>query len=424
MTSTSTYDLMEALNRSCRCISVDRQRLAAELAEIEGALAASLAERQPHMFAANPVFVPRSHVEAMARLIGAIERVGALPAYQARILAERPAIAQVDHGPAGVFFGYDFHLGREGPRLIEVNTNAGGALLCVALARAQRACCDEVEVFVHGPHEVAALEEVFLEMFRREWRAQRGDAPLCRVAIVDEAPAEQYLYPEFLLAQRIFARAGIAAEIADPAALRVEGDALLLGDAPVDLVYNRVTDFYLDRQPALREAYLRGLALITPHPRCYGLLADKRDLIVLSDPDALAELGVDAETIATLAAGIPRTEAVTPARADALWARRDHLFFKPCTGYGSKAAYRGSKLTKKTWERIIEGGYVAQALVPPSSRTIEVDGAEVPLKLDVRAYAYRGAIQLLAARLYHGQTTNFRTPGGGFAPVYTEAASS
>ena len=110
--------------------------------------------------------------------------------------------------------------------------------------------------------------------------------------------------------------------------------------------------------------------------------------------------------------------------ADALWARRAHLFFKPCTGYGSKAAYRGSKLTKKTWERIIEGGYVAQALVPPSSRTIEVDGAEVPLKLDVRAYAYRGAIQLLAARLYHGQTTNFRTPGGGFAPVYTEAASS
>jgi hypothetical protein len=26
-------------------------------------------------------------------------------------------------------------------------------------------------------------------------------------------------------------------------------------------------------------------------------------------------------------------------------------------------------------------------------------------------------VLLLAARLYQGQTTNFRTPGGGFAPV-------
>ena len=28
-----------------------------------------------------------------------------------------------------------------------------------------------------------------------------------------------------------------------------------------------------------------------------------------------------------------------------------------------------------------------------------------------------GAIQLMAARLYQGQTTNFRTTRGGFAPV-------
>jgi hypothetical protein len=31
---------------------------------------------------------------------------------------------------------------------------------------------------------------------------------------------------------------------------------------------------------------------------------------------------------------------------------------------------------------------------------------------------YDGMIQLMAARLYQGQTTNFRTAGGGFAPVY------
>ena len=36
---------------------------------------------------------------------------------------------------------------------------------------------------------------------------------------------------------------------------------------------------------------------------------------------------------------------------------------------------------------------------------------------DLRAYTYAGRIQLLAARLYQGQTTNMRTPGGGFAPI-------
>jgi hypothetical protein len=41
------------------------------------------------------------------------------------------------------------------------------------------------------------------------------------------------------------------------------------------------------------------------------------------------------------------------------------------------------------------------------------------LKLDVRNYVYAGEVQSLAARLYQGQTTNMRTPGGGFASVLT-----
>lgn len=60
---------------------------------------------------------------------------------------------------------------------------------------------------------------------------------------------------------------------------------------------------------------------------------------------------------------------------------------------------------------------VAQALVPPSERIAAAEN-EGPLKLDVRNYAYAGEVQLLAARLWRGQTTNFRTAGGGFAPVF------
>jgi hypothetical protein len=41
----------------------------------------------------------------------------------------------------------------------------------------------------------------------------------------------------------------------------------------------------------------------------------------------------------------------------------------------------------------------------------------------VRSYVYNGQLQWVAARIYQGQTTNFRTPGGGFAAVYNLPAS-
>jgi hypothetical protein len=48
---------------------------------------------------------------------------------------------------------------------------------------------------------------------------------------------------------------------------------------------------------------------------------------------------------------------------------------------------------------------------------IKLDGRPERRKTDVWLYTYGGRVLLTAARLYQGQTTNFRTPGGGFAPV-------
>jgi uncharacterized circularly permuted ATP-grasp superfamily protein len=62
--------------------------------------------------------------------------------------------------------------------------------------------------------------------------------------------------------------------------------------------------------------------------------------------------------------------------------------------------------------------YVAQRIVTPSTRKISIDGTQHSLKADLRNYTYDGKVQLIAARLYQGQTTNFRTQGGGFAPVF------
>ncbi len=319
-----------------------------------------------------------------------------------------------------MFLGYDFHLTAQGPRLIEINTNAGGALLNGALAHAQEACCREMAAFFQPSTDLARLDETLFAMFAAEWRLQRGEAPLGRIAIVDDDPAAQYLHPEFRLFERLFRRFGAEAVIADPRELEWRDARLWHGEAPVDMVYNRLTDFYLEEPAhgALRAAYAAGAVVLTPHPRAHALYADKRNLVTLSDEAALLELGVAEADRATLLAGVPRTEAVTAVHADALWAARRQRFFKPVAGYGSKAAYRGDKLTRRVWDEILAGDYVAQTLVPPSERRLDVDGAETELKLDVRAYVYDGSIQLVAARLYAGQTTNFRTPGGGFAPVF------
>jgi hypothetical protein len=264
------------------------------------------------------------------------------------------------------------------------------------------------------------LEQVFFEMFSEEWRRQRGEVLLGRVAIVDDNPSGQYLYPEMRLFERMFTRFGAEAVIADARELVWREGRLWDGARTVELVYNRLTDFYLEEPAhlALRAAYEAGAVVVTPHPRAHALYADKRNLVTLSDDNALAALGVPAEARAILVAGVPRTESVTPEQSDALWAERRKLFFKPAAGYGSKAAYRGDKLTRRVWNEIARGEYVAQALVTPSERHVEVDSAETDLKLDVRAYVYDGVIQLVAARLYEGQTTNFRTSGGGFAPVF------
>jgi uncharacterized circularly permuted ATP-grasp superfamily protein len=146
------------------------------------------------------------------------------------------------------------------------------------------------------------------------------------------------------------------------------------------------------------------------------VLANKRNLTLLSDPESLRSFGVTADVLARLA-GVPPTRLVTPENADELWQARKTLFFKPLSGHGSRAVYRGDKLTKGVWADIVKGAYVAQAFVAPGERIIELDGQRVPRKVDIRLFTYEAQPLLVAARVYQGQATNLRTPGGGFAPV-------
>jgi hypothetical protein len=409
----------ERFNADCRCVSLDRERLRAELESEAPGFYGEVVEPRPHLFSDSTVFVSGAHIGRMAHAVAAIERVAALPAYREHVLAYAPAIARHVPRAAGVFLGYDFHLDEAGPQLIEINTNAGGGLLNAVLARAQQACCERTEALLPGLLAGDTPEHLFIEMFRAEWRAERGDEPLRSIAIVDDAPSGQYLYPEFVLFKRLFERHGMVAVICDPLQLERRHGGLWSGELKIDLVYNRLTDFALEEpgHTQLRQAYVDGEVVLTPHPHAHALYADKRNLMALSDDALLASWGVDAETRALLAATIPRTELVVADQAGDFWRRRRQLFFKPAGGFGSKAAYRGDKLTRRVFDDIAAGGYVAQTLVPPSLRQVEREGQRTDLKVDLRNYVYRGAVQLVAARLWQGQTTNFRTPGGGFAPV-------
>lgn len=418
---------IERLNSGCFCISLDQAALREALESGIGSpgLFDLVQQRCPYLFAARPVFVSQAHMARMAEVVRAVESVVALDAYREEVLAYAPAIARHDPGGSrGVLFGYDFHVTEGGFGLIEVNTNAGGAMLNAVLAQAQRACCVEMETLVPLPSSATLLENRLVAMFQREWQLSGRTRPLRSIAIVDEAPGDQYLYPEFVLFRHLFERHGLQAVIAGPDEFVLRDGRLWHGDLAIDLVYNRLTDFAL-AEPAsatLQQAYLEHAVVLTPHPQVHALYADKRNLALFSDAARLQALGVPAPARETLLASVPHTEIVDPVHAERLWRERRRLFFKPFGGFGSRAAYRGDKLTQRVWQEILAGGYVAQALVAPGERVVSDETPAQVLKFDLREYVYDAEVLWVAARLYQGQTTNFRTPGGGFAPVYAAPA--
>ena len=394
-------DVSDAASLNTQPVQINRRALDAALIAPGAAFQAGMSDGHRHLFSDAVLFVDAEQVAQMQAVIDAVEEV-----------VRRDKSGMPENG-LGVFYGYDFHLNGEGAHLIEINTNAGGAFLNALLIDSQRDAGLPGKALA-DPN----LEQAFIAMFRNEWKLTRGDAPLQCIAIIDEQPAAQYLYPEFLLAKTCFEQAGIAAHILDPSDLQARDDGLYAGGQKVDLVYNRLTDFSLQAYPHLRSAWENLQVVFTPNPVHYARYADKRKLAWLTDEYHLQAANVSQTNITALLRGIPQTRLVHAEDAEQWWTERKQWFFKPVNGYGSKGAYRGDKVTRRVFEEIMRSDYVAQRLAMPGERAVSVADAEPQaLKYDVRCYVYDGHIQLVAARLYQGQATNFRTPGGGFAVV-------
>ncbi|HET8707525.1 MAG TPA: hypothetical protein VFM46_14565, partial [Pseudomonadales bacterium] len=288
--------------------------------------------------AAVPVFLSAADYEQMRQLINALETVIRSAEWRRLVLPAAPDIARHDPGNAGVLYGFDFHLTESGPKLIEINTNAGGALIITDVLRTQSGCCSALSA--PNPAEQARLaENAIIESLITDFFMVKGRAPGL-IAIVDAHPEQQYLYPEFQRFASLLRERDVAVEICDPADLRFSSGVLSIRNKAVDMVYNRLTDFYFSDSTvlALREAYLSGNLVVSPNPFHHALYADKRNLALLTNPQTLTQMNVAPALQKRLLEGIPETHCVDRENAAQLWADRKHYFFKPASAYGGKGA--------------------------------------------------------------------------------------
>lgn len=360
--------------------------------------------------AANcPVALPKHHVRTMVRAIRLLHHLHHLPGYLEIVTPLLPECARFDPGHQSVMMGYDFHLTPEGPRLIEVNTNAGGAFLAWQS---------------HGPKAknsfpLRGKRNQIMDSFNEEVRLfsnGQKNKPV-HVVILDEDPERQFLYNEMQAFAALFVQSTIRTAIVPPESLELRENILFHQGIPVDMIYNRHCDFYLESEPLspIREAYLNRQVCLSPNPRTYGLLSDKRRMILWSDRQILEKLGLSHAEQLFLLKIIPQTRTMACLDLPTLWRDRRHWVFKPVASHGGKGVLLGRSISRARFDALVPNQTLAQRLAPPT--VIHCPDRPQPMKTDFRFFVYGRRVLGIAARIYHGQITTFREAGSGYAPV-------
>ncbi|MBC7457537.1 MAG: hypothetical protein H7235_04620, partial [Bdellovibrionaceae bacterium] len=287
----------------------------------------------------------------------------------------------------GACTSYDFHWTTDSElKLIEINTNA--AFLALG-----------TELYAFLKTEISFSNNDIVGMFSNEAKLCGRD--LKTMTIIDEEPKHQRLYVEFLLYQKMMEQKGIKTEIKDIAEINASEKS--------DLIYNRYTDFYLNNQvksQVIRDLYKDGKINLSPNPYEYFLLADKQRMIEWQHQ---SDLPVPKSLLKTFDLGV--------ADRAVIWTERKKYFFKPKNSYGSKQAYKGAAVSRKTFDDFYGPSMLAQEYAQPAETEVHVGSETLKMKYDLRCYAYQGKLQIVIARLYQGQTTNLKTTGGGFTIV-------
>jgi hypothetical protein len=346
------------------------------------------------------------------KVISACFEVRNLSAYQEYVKAQQSSeLAKFDPKNYSLFMSYDFHLSGGTLKLIEINTNAAFSLVAWELYRFKRA---------HLPSSIHDdFTQSLKDSFRDEISLALGQKNPAMVAIVDDEPEQQKMFIEFAMFEDLFRSWGWTSEVCDIKDLKIrDGFLTTSSGARCDFVYNRSTNFLFENLPDLQNAYLSRKACVSPNPHEYVLLAEKNRLIDLGRPDLLKQFGLADTHIRSLEGHIPFMKDTKSMTADEVWQIRKKVFFKPKRAYAGKEVYKGAGITKRVFEQIMAGDFVAQELIPPPTMNVKLpNGDEQEFKYDLRFYAYNDTIQMITARLYQGQVTNFKTPGSGFTAI-------
>ncbi len=347
----------------------------------------------------------RSALKQMIYLVHDLQLLSEHPNYPST-LKNLPPSAQINNSHFSVLMGYDFHITEDKQaKLIEVNTNAGG------LWFADQSNHSSIQQF--STKLATRLLTTFLDDYRLFHQNETAKPKL--IAIIDQDPENQFLYPEMQLFAQLFQQAGIKCIIIDPSEIVEKDSRLYVNNQLVDLIYNRHCDFYFTspEMSTVYNAWQNQSTCITPNPRIYGLLADKQRMANWYKKETLDKL-LPQKVAQRLHKTLPKTYLLSDFQPDALWKQRKQWVFKPLNSYASRGVYVGAKLTKNKFNSFNAQKTLIQEYIKPSP-TLSPDAEK--FKTDFRLFTYRNQILALSARIYQGQVTNLRTPNGGFSRV-------
>ncbi|TGL85763.1 circularly permuted ATPgrasp domain protein, partial [Leptospira yasudae] len=294
--------ISQLLNRECQCVTLEKNVLEetfhSKILKANGAEHLDVNALSERFFSPSASFLDPKELDSMQSAVSTFQKILKNESVRKELLREFPESLKHRFSEGGVFLSFDFHLTDQGPKLIEINTNAGGAFLQKKLVEAQQECCAEVRDALPTKEELDAIGFDFLQIFLQEWKdAGKPDRPKF-IAIVDETPQEQFLYPEFLLFRELFTSHGIDSEIVSPETFQTNEEGFLfVNGKKVDLIYNRLTDFYLTDpgNKTIRAAWEKETVVVTPNPIDYELYAKKTNLILWKNDDFLQNSGIGEE---------------------------------------------------------------------------------------------------------------------------------
>lgn len=256
-----------------------------------------------------------------------------------------------------------------------------------------------------------------------------------RIAILDwrEVPTTS----EFVLFQEYFRARGFDTVIGDPREAELHDGRLVVGGAPVDLIYKRVLISELVERGGLDHPVIRavrsGAVCMVNSFRC-KILHKKASLAVLSDERNAKLFSGDEQQ--AIAAHIPWTRMVAE-RATEYHGRRvdlipfivqerQRMVLKPNDEYGGKGIVLGWEVDPSAWERAVRAAlsdpHIVQerVVLPTEPYPSLVDGSVVLAEriVDTAPFACQGAyVEGCLTRLSTATLVNVTAGGGSQVPT-------